>query len=145
MSREDRLKRKQERRDNFGLLLKRNLATTSKLLIWVFAINAVLWIWCSYVLAFIGKDDIAESLSSNVCTVIIGQLAFYLVSKTVENVFKYNNFGGVTNPELLKAQQQEEEQEAPPADTQGDCEPVQPIQPIEPVGTVPDTPTMHSI
>lgn len=44
-----------------------------------------------------GKDQIAESLSSNVCTVIIGQIIAYFLTKTVENVFKNNNFGGPPN------------------------------------------------
>lgn len=68
--------------------------TTSKCLIWFFSINAVLWIWCSYILAFIGQPQIAESLSSNVCIVCIGQMVTYFITKTVENVFRYNNFGG---------------------------------------------------
>lgn len=68
--------------------------TTSKLLIWFFTINGSLWIWCSYALAFFGKDQIAESLSSNVCIVIIGQLVTYFITKTIENVFRYNGFGG---------------------------------------------------
>jgi len=57
-------------------------------------INSILWIWCSYLLAFLGKEQIAESLSSNVCTVILGQIITYFLTKTVENIFKNNNFGG---------------------------------------------------
>lgn len=74
--------------------MRRFFNTTSKCLIWFFSINAALWIWCSYILAWFGRADIAESLSSNVCTVCIGTMAVYLVTKTIENVFKYNNFGG---------------------------------------------------
>lgn len=74
--------------------LKRFLNTTSKCLIWFFAVNSVLWIWCSYILAWFGRGQIAESLSSNVCSVIIGGLITYLVTKTIENVFKYNDIGG---------------------------------------------------
>ena len=80
----------------------RSLQTTSKQLLWLFSINGVLWIWCSYVLAFMDKAQIAEALSSNVCTVIIGQMCMYLVSKTVENVFKYNDLGGKSNIGALK-------------------------------------------
>lgn len=71
--------------------LAKTLQTTSKQLLWLFSINGVLWIWCSYILAFMGRDQIAESLSSNVCTIVIGQMGFYLVTKTVENVFQYND------------------------------------------------------
>ena len=65
--------------------------STTKQLIWLFSINGILWIWCSYILAFMDKIQIAESLSSNVCTIVIGQMAMYLVTKTVENVFRYND------------------------------------------------------
>lgn len=71
--------------------LVNNLMTTTKQLIWFYTINGTIWIYCSYVLAFQGRDQIAESLSSNVCTVIIGSIGFYLISKTVENVFRYND------------------------------------------------------
>lgn len=68
------------------------IETTSKQLVWFYSINGVLWIWCSYILAFQGKVQIAETLSSNVCSVIIGQIGFYFITKTVENVFKHNVF-----------------------------------------------------
>lgn len=74
--------------------LASTLATTSKQLIWLFSVNGIAWIWCSYILAFMGKEQIAEALSSNVCSVIIGQMGCYLVTKTVENVFQYNNIFG---------------------------------------------------
>ena len=74
--------------------MAKTLATTSKQLIWFFSINGAIWIWCSYILAFMGKDQVVESLSSTVCTVIIGTLVAYLVTSTVENVFHYNDFGG---------------------------------------------------
>lgn len=77
---------------------KRNLMSTSKKIIWILTINGILWIWCSYILAYLGKEQIAESLSSNVCTVIIGQTLAYLITKTVENIFKYNDIGGKSNP-----------------------------------------------
>lgn len=68
------------------------MVTTTKQLLWLFAINGILWIWCSYILAFMGQAQIAESLSSTVCTIIIGQFAFYIFSKTVENLSKYNPY-----------------------------------------------------
>lgn len=87
-------KQREDRKKNFNAQLSKTLQTTAKQLVWLFSINGILWIWCSYILAFMDKGQIAESLSSNVCTVVLGQIAFYLISKTVENVFKYNNFGG---------------------------------------------------
>lgn len=92
---QNRKKSKQENRakrlESFYTHLAQTLETTSKQLVWIFSINGILWIWCSYILAFMKRDTIAEQLSSNVCTVIIGQLGFYLISKTVENVFRYND------------------------------------------------------
>jgi len=76
----------------FKQRLAYSLNSTSKQLIWIYTINGVLWIWCSYILAFMDKIAIAETLSSNVCTIIIGQIGFYLITKTIENVFKYNDF-----------------------------------------------------
>lgn len=78
--------------------MNRKMMSTSKKIIWILTINGILWIWCSYILAFMGKDQIAESLSSNICTVIIGQTLGYLITKTIENIFKYNDIGGTSNP-----------------------------------------------
>lgn len=80
---------------------------TSKRLVWLLTINGILWIWSSYILAWMGKEQIAESLSSTVCTVILGELMTYLLTKTVENVFRYNpKFGGEsTFPEDIVARE----------------------------------------
>lgn len=86
--------RKEERMQTLQDALLMNMISTSKQLLWILVINGILWIWCSYVLAFMGRDQIAESLSSNVCTVIIGQIIAYYLSKTIENVFKFNDIGG---------------------------------------------------
>lgn len=69
------------------------LATTSKQLIWFYSINGVGWVWASYYLAYIEKNQVLETLSSTVCNVVIGQLIVYFLSKTIENIFKYNVFG----------------------------------------------------
>ena len=92
INKEDIEKRKREIRiERIKDSLAGNLMSTTKQLIWLFSINGILWIWCSYILAFMDKIQIAESLSSNVCTIVIGQRAMYLVTKTVENVFRYND------------------------------------------------------
>ena len=92
INKEDIEKRKREIRiERIKDSLAGNLMSTTKQLIWLFSINGILWIWCSYILAFMDKIQIAESLSSNVCTIVIGQMAMYLVTKTVENVFRYND------------------------------------------------------
>lgn len=107
-----RKKKKKETPGAFANALAKTLATTSKQLVWVYAINSVLWIWCSYLLAFMNKYQIAETLSSTVCTIVIGQLAFYLITSTIENIFKYNDIFGPrmkydSTPEIMKINMEE--------------------------------------
>ena len=47
--------------------------------------------WCSYILAWFGKDHIAESLSQTITTTIIGVTIPYLITKTIENISKYGS------------------------------------------------------
>lgn len=53
--------------------------------------NSIGMMWCSYILAWFGKVDIAESLSKTVASAIVGVTIPYLVTKTVENVSKYGS------------------------------------------------------
>lgn len=92
----------------FANMMAATFATTSKQLVWVYTINGIAWIWCSYILAFMGREQIAESLSSNVCSVVIGQIGFYLVTKTVENIFKYNNIIGPWRVGIKKEDNEDE-------------------------------------
>ena len=94
--------KRRERRELTKEAFAKNLLTTTKQLIWWFAINGTIWIYFSYILAFTDHPQIAESLSSNVCTVVIGSFVLYVVSKTIENVFKYNELGGKSNIDALK-------------------------------------------
>lgn len=91
LSNEEKADKRSKRMDIITQQLVNTINTTSKQLLWLFSINGVIWIWCSYILAFMGRENIAEALSSNVCTVVLGQIGFYLISKTVENVFQYND------------------------------------------------------
>ena len=104
--------------------LAKTLQSTSKQLIWLFSINGILWIWCSYALAFMDKMQIAESLSSNVCTVVLGQMGMYLITKTLENCFKYNEGGifGTSNQKQLDREVY--------VDTDGDGVPDTPISEV---------------
>lgn len=97
---EERIERKIARHRAFASTLQ----TTSKQLIWLFSVFGVIWITCSYILAFMNKGQIAEALSSNVCTVVIGQMAMYLLTKTVENCSKYNDklFGKSNDAALVR-------------------------------------------
>lgn len=54
-------------------------------------INSIGMMWCSYVLAWFGKAEIAETLSKTVTTAIVGVVIPYLITKTIENVSKYGS------------------------------------------------------
>ena len=42
--------------------------TTTKRIVWACLINGIGWVWCSYALAFLGRTEIAESLSRTAVT-----------------------------------------------------------------------------
>lgn len=63
----------------------------TKTILSVVLINSLLMMWCSYVLAWFDKVEIAETLSSTVADVIVGAIIGYLCSKTIENVSKYGS------------------------------------------------------
>lgn len=101
-SADERRARKAARKARFSESLMLTLQTTTKQLIWWFTIHGTIWIYLTYVLAFTDHAQIAETLSSNVCTVVIGSMGMYVISKTIENVFKYNGVGGVSNQKALE-------------------------------------------
>jgi hypothetical protein len=51
----------------------------------------VTWITCSYILAFIGKESIAEALSQTVAEVIIATILGYLCKAFFENFSQKRN------------------------------------------------------
>lgn len=55
-------------------------------------LNGVAWVWCSYILAFLGHDTIAESLSQVALAEIIGVVLVYAVKSLVENLSKNNHW-----------------------------------------------------
>jgi hypothetical protein len=48
------------------------------------------WVWCSYILAWCGRDEIAESLSKVAITEIIGVVLVYCLKSLFENISKNN-------------------------------------------------------
>lgn len=54
--------------------------------------NGVAWVWCSYILAFLGHDAIAESLSQVALAEIVGVVLVYAVKSLLENLSKNNNW-----------------------------------------------------
>lgn len=66
--------------------LKKLLDSGKKVMaIWILA-NATIWVYLSYILAFMGREDIAEDLSSNVVTTVIAVFATYCVGSVVEHI-----------------------------------------------------------
>ncbi len=61
----------------------------TKVIVLVLIINAIAWVWCSYGLAFLGRYEIAESLSETAITTILGTVIAYCAKSMVENVNKH--------------------------------------------------------
>lgn len=48
--------------------------------------NAIIWVYCSYILAYLGRYEIAEDLSGKVVTVIISTIITYCLKALFEKV-----------------------------------------------------------
>lgn len=59
--------------------------------------NAIGWVWCSYVLAWFGRYEIAQSLSQTAVTAILGVFITYAAKSGMENVSK-NGYVGKQEP-----------------------------------------------
>ena len=64
--------------------------TTMKLIVGFCLLNGIAWVWCSYILAWLGKEQIAESLSQVALTEIIAVVLVYAVKSVFENLSKNN-------------------------------------------------------
>ena len=54
--------------------------------------NGIAWVWCSYLLAYLGREEIAESLSQTAVAEIIGVVLVYALKALLE---KRKDFGAV--------------------------------------------------
>lgn len=77
----------------FAGIRQRWADTYFKRIVTFLTINAVLWIWASYILAWCGRAQIAQGLSDTVCKTILGVVISYAGKSVVENVSK-NGFVG---------------------------------------------------
>ncbi len=84
---------------------------TMKVIVWACVLNGFAWIWCSYILAALDKEQIAETLSTAAVTEIIGAVLAYALKSLVENLSKNNHW-----PDKRPADAQAE----PEADTTDD-------------------------
>lgn len=65
---------------------------TMKGIVWLCLCNGCAWVWCSYLLAYLGRAEIAESLSQVALTEIIGVVLAYALKSLVENLSKNNQW-----------------------------------------------------
>lgn len=63
-----------------------------KIIVFVCLANGIAWVWCSYILAFLGHDTIAESLSQVALAEIIGVVVTYAIKSILENLSKHNQW-----------------------------------------------------
>lgn len=70
-----------------------------KVLTFVVVSHGLVMVTLSYILAFMDKIQIAESLSQTVVTEIIAPVTVYGITKTIENVSKYNTWFSISNKE----------------------------------------------
>ena len=69
---------------------RKHRQTTTKAVVWLCLGNGIGWVWCSYLLAWCGRAEIAESLSKAAVTEIIGVVLVYCVKSLLENISKHN-------------------------------------------------------
>ena len=82
---------------------KARIDSFTKVIVLVLLINAMAWVWCSYGLAYIGRYEIAESLSQTAITTILGTVIAYCTKSMVENVNKYGMNLRPTNVSVAKS------------------------------------------
>ena len=63
--------------------------TTTKRIVWLCLGNGIAWVWCSYILAALGRAEIAESLSRAAVTEIVGVVLAYCAKALAENWNKH--------------------------------------------------------
>ena len=96
---ERRGKRSRGRRQTSAAEQEAKKPEMMKRVIWVCLINGLAWVWCSYLLAWLDKMQIAESLSQVAVTEIIGVVLAYAIKSAVENLSKNNRWPDKGNQE----------------------------------------------
>lgn len=66
--------------------------TTMKCIVWFCLINGVAWVWCSYVLAWFGRVETAQSLSQTALIEIVSVVLAYSIKSLLE---KRADFGAI--------------------------------------------------
>lgn len=65
---------------------------TMKAVVWFCLCNGCGWVWCSYLLAYMGRTEIAESLSKVALTEIVVVVCTYALKALVEQLSKNNKW-----------------------------------------------------
>lgn len=90
---------KQEKKESRKNRIKRLLMawgeTYTKRITTFIILNAVYWVWCSYILAWFGRYEIAQSLSQTAVTAILGVVITNGAKSTTENVSKNGYVGKI--------------------------------------------------
>lgn len=81
-------KRRKNKKDESKLIS----LTTSVKVVWFILINACGWIWCSYLLAYLGRTQIAEDLSKVALTALVAVILGYYGKALTENISKHNSW-----------------------------------------------------
>jgi len=67
--------------------------STTKKIVWTVLIFGLVWTSSSYVLAFLGREQIAAELSERAVECIVGTVLAYCVKSLAENLHKYPKGG----------------------------------------------------
>ena len=65
---------------------------TMKAIVWFCLVNGCGWVWSSYILAYSGREQIAESLSKVALTEIVVVVCTYALKAIVEQLSKHNKW-----------------------------------------------------
>lgn len=70
---------------------KKKMMTFLKWIVICIELHGISCITCSYIMAFMGKADVLENLSSTIVGEIVAPMLTYGITKTIENIFEKNN------------------------------------------------------
>lgn len=78
----------------FKRISKKREAEYSKRLLNRIVNSSILMMWATYILAWCGKTEVAETLSKTIATSIIAVVVGYLAKSVIENISKHTNTFG---------------------------------------------------
>lgn len=91
--RESQMKRFEKLKEWFSRVRKAWTETYMKRLSTLIVYNAILWVWCSYILAWCGRYETAQMISQTAITAILGVVVTYGFKSVAENISQYGYRG----------------------------------------------------